>query len=328
MNTLLRDLGVLGVLIVVGLVWSVLGVVTRRRRRVETRATRQRDVREAGQAQVIPGLAEHAAALGWAGPSTDPPPDEATAEYIREMVRTFAGEASIYLHDTFSVGPTRYANVFTGEVDGRRLRFGNVYLNLTPNSPAYVGSGTDAASSFVVVDLPAALPPLVVALRRYPPFRVPFAKEWTVESEDFDRRFLVMALDRKYANDMVSPRVMETLMARDDWVFAVLMSHLVCVCRAPFTNVDEVTTRVEAVSRFAGLIPAFVEQDRGLSMPTLPDGTAFDPSDPTSIETMKAALTVMSPEDRAAFIAQIQRAGARFALGALGKDLPPGSPVE
>ena len=88
------------------------------------------------------------------------------------------------------------------------------------------------------------------------------------------------------------------------------------------------TARVGAVSRFAGLIPSFVERDRGLSMPALPEGSAFDPSDPASIETMRAAMVSMTPEERVAFMAQVQQAGARFVLGTFGKDVPGSKPRE
>lgn len=320
---MVRDLGILGALIIIGLLWSLFGLFTRRRHRLKTRAERQGVAREQTEAQPIPGLAAHASTMGWAGPSSDPPPDAGTAGYIREMARTFAGEASSLLHDNFSVGQTRYVNVFTGDVDGRPVRLGNTFTNLTPNSPDYVGAGTDIAASFVIVDLPAALPPLVVSLRRFPPYLVPLVKEWTLESDHFNRRFLVMALDRKYVSDMVNARLMQLLLTRDDWVFLVQMSRLVCVCMAPFASVEEVQERVAAVSSFAEFIPTFVVQDRSLAMPTLPDGTPFDPSDPASIEKLKTAFATMTPEQQRTFIAQTQAAGARFVLGAFGKDLPP-----
>ena len=322
MNSLVRDLGILAVLIAAGLLWSLYGVVTRRGHRKKTKAAQQLGAREQVEAEPIPGLAAHASAAGWAGPSSDPPADELVVDYVREMARTFAGEASTLLHDNFSVGKTRYVNVFTGEVDGRRVRFGNTFTNLQPNSPDYVGAGTDIPASFVLVELPAALPPLSVSLRRFPPYAPPLVKEWTLESEDFNRRFLVMALDRKYVSDLVTPRVMELLMTRDDWVFLIEMSRLVCVCSAPLTTLEQVTERVDAVSTFAALIPGFVAQDRGLAMPALPDGTVFDPSDPASVEKLKVAFTTMTPQEREAFLAQTQQAGARFALGAFGKDLP------
>jgi len=244
------------------------------------------------------------------------------ADYVREMARTFAGEASTLLHDNFSVGKTRYVNVFTGEVDGRLVRFGNTFTNLQPNSPDYVGAGTDTPASFVLVDLPAALPPLSVSLRRFPPYLRPLVKEWTLASEEFNRRFLVMALDRKYVSDVITPRAIELLMTRDDWVFLVEMSRLVCVCSAPLTTLEQVKERVDAVSTFAALIPGFVAQDRGLAMPALPDATVFDPGDPASVEKLKVAFTTMTPQEREAFLAQTQQAEARFALCAFGKDLP------
>ena len=323
MNALARDLGILGVLIVVGLIWSLYGVVTRRHQRRQTTAVTELVARDQAHAQPIPGLAAHAASMGWAGPSTEPPPDEVSADYVREMARTLAGEASVLMHDNFRVGEIRYVNVFQGKVDGLRARFGNTFTNFSPNSPDYVGAGSDKATSFVVLDLPAVLPPLVVSLRGFPPYLRPLVKEWTLESDDFNRRFLLMALDHKYVSDMVTPRLMELLMTRDDWVFLVEQSKLVCVCSSPFADVDEVVDRLSAVSRFATLIPGFVEEDRGLKMPALPDGTAFDPSDPASVDRLKAALATMTPEEQKAFVAKAQEAGARFVLGAFGKDLPP-----
>ncbi len=322
MNALVRDLGILALLIVVGLLWSLYGLVTRRHHRLETKAEHELEVREGEHSQPVPGLAEYARGAGWSGPGSEPPTDSA-ADFVREMVRTFAGEATILLHDNFRVGPTRWVNVFTGEVHGHRVRVGNAFVNLTPNVPSYVGAGTDIAASFVVVDLPAVLPPLSISLRGFPPYVLPLVKEWTLESDDFNRRFLVMALDRKYVSDMVTPRLMELLMARDDWVFSVDGSRLICVCRAPFATADDVTGRVTAVAAFAGLVPVFVTQDRGLAMPVLPDGTPFDPSDPASVEKLKVAMAGMSPADQRAFIAQMQQAGARFVLGAFGKDVPP-----
>ena len=38
---------------------------------------------------------------------------------------------------------------------------------------------------------------------------------------------------------------------------------------------------------------------------------------------MIAAVQAMTPEQRDAFIAQMQQSGARFVLGAFGKDVPP-----
>jgi hypothetical protein len=323
MNSLVRELGILAALIVAGLLWSAYGLVTRRRHRRETKVERQRVAQEHVEAQPIGGLAAHASSKGWVGPSADPPPDDGSAGYIREMARTFAGVASVLMRDEFSIGEIRYVNVFAGDIDGRHVRLGNTFTNITPSSPDYVGAGTEHPCSFVIVDLPAALPPLVVNLRSFPPYLSPLVKEWTLESEDFNRRFLVMALDRKYVSDVVTPRLMELLMARDDWAFLIEMSRLLCVCSTPFTSAGEVEERVGAVSRFAELIPTFVEHDRALAMPTLPDGTAFDPSNPASVEKVKAAFATMTPQEQKAFVAQTQKAGARFVLGAFGKDLPP-----
>ena len=136
------------------------------------------------------------------------------ADYVEETARTLAGEASV-LHDNQIVDGARYVNVWSGG----GLTLGNIVTNVRMVQTGTPAIGTDFQASFAVLTLPEVLPPLVVALRRYPPYLRAFVKEWTLESEDFNQRYLVMALDREYVSNMVTPRLMELLMTQNDWMF-------------------------------------------------------------------------------------------------------------
>jgi hypothetical protein len=67
-----------------------------------------------------------------------------------------------------------------------------------------------------------------------------------------------------------------------------------------------------------------VEQDKGIQLPTLPDGTQLDPRDPASRDKLEAALSAMPPEEREAYMDRMQAAGIRFVAGMLGKRIPEG----
>jgi len=81
--------------------------------------------------------------------------------------------------------------------------------------------------------------------------------------------------------------------------------------------------RVDALTAFADLIPHFVEQDRAAKLPTLPDGTTLDLTDPASLEKLKQAFMAMSPEQRVQAAAGFQEEALRFISGAFGKEMSP-----
>ncbi len=310
MNSLVRDLAIFFGLLLLGLVFNVYRLVT-------SRGRRRREVAEATAARQAlttpsPDLAQYAASQGWAGPATDPSLDGGTASYVEDMVRAMHGAPRGV--DVPVSGPL-YANVFTGQAGGHAFSIGNAWMGI---------AGKNQPGSFCVLHLGEMLPPLFVNLRRYrPPIRM-FLKDVPFESERFNRQFQVLALDREYATAVITERTMAILLERDDWVFYLEFLQLVCVSRTGLATAQDYAARLDAVVRFANLIPHFVHQDRGLQMPTLPDGTVLDPSDPASRDRFKAAFVAMPPEQRAAFVAQARVQGARFVAGMLGKDLPPG----
>jgi len=174
-----------------------------------------------------------------------------------------------------------------------------------------------------VLHLNEMLPPLFVNLRAYQPFVRFGMKEMAFESEDFNRRFQVMDLNREYAMDIVTERSMEILLERDDRGFFLELDRLVCLAKSARGSGKGYTARLDALTRFAALIPSFVEQDRAARMPALPDGTVLDPLDPGSRDKFKQALLAMSPAEREQFLTQARTEGARFLAGMFGKELPP-----
>jgi len=210
-----------------------------------------------------------------------------------------------------NVGATGYEDVYTGLSENHVWYLGNARI------------GGSLAASVCTVSVGDALPPLWIGPRDRTSSVPVLLKEVTLESEDFDRRFRVQALDRRYAFDMVSPRVMEIVMQRDDWTFFLAFSTLVCVCAEPFADLAAMQERLALVLGLVAMIPSFVEADRGAHLPTLPDGTVLDLTDPSAREAMEKAFAAMTPQEREQAVQQIQEQGLRFVAGMFGKDLPP-----
>lgn len=323
MHTFYRDMTILALAVVVGVIWSLYSLVTRRGRRMRERRQREADAERAqrrGERQEpIPELAEYAAAHGWTGPSADLGSDEMTGEYVETMLRNLSGNPrSAEISADVGVEGPEWSNLYSGTSNGRAFVVGNVWMGFRD---AATRSHIDG--SLCVLHLNEALPPLLVNLRGCRPFLRLGMKEMTFESEDFNRRFQVVALNREYTMDLITERVMALLMERDDWVFFLELDRMICLARSPLRSPEDYAARVDALGRFAALIPAFVEQDRAMQMPTLPDGTVIDPTDEASMAKVERAVSAMSPEERRRFVSQAQVAGARFIAGMFGKDLPP-----
>ncbi len=330
MGTMVRDLGILFLLIVVGGLWTLYGAVTRRGKRQQTHQYDKARARQAALAQPLPGLDAYAAAHGWSGPGTDPQLDEFTGNYVHQMIRHLwhVEEPSATERQTVAVvHDNSYADVVTGGTAPRTWVVANAWIPVGAGEAMAVGT-RNLTVAVCVMDLGQTLPPLFVTPRKERPFMKVFLKEVTLESEDFDRAYRVQALDRKYAMDVMSPRAMELVMSRDDWTFSLEMTKVVCVRRGALQSVDDVQALVDAVTRLVELIPSFVSTDRAMQLPTLPDGTTLDPTDPTSRARFEEAVRAMPPEQQQQAVAQMQAAGMRFLAGMFGKELPPGAAEE
>ena len=204
--------------------------------------------------------------------------------------------------------------------------FEDVYTGLSENHVWYLGNacvGGTPDASVCTVSLGEALPPLWIGPRDRTSSVPVLLKEVTLESEDFDRRFRVQALDREYASDIVSPRVMEMVMQRDDWTFFLAFSTPGLRLRGavPGRRRHAGAPRPGAAPGRDG--PVVRDDDRGAHLPTLPDGTVLDLTDPSSRAAVEAALAAMTPQEREDAVQQVQEQGLRFVAGMFGKDLPP-----
>jgi hypothetical protein len=315
MNTVVRDVVIFVVVLIALSAFSLARSTRRRRGSGPTDSANPADGASSvdGGGPAVGGLAEYAAAQGWTGPSTDLSSEQMARDYVERMLRNLfgAGDGS----ETTVSGPA-YRDLYSGQRAGRRFVVGNAEMG---------AAGTEHTGSVCVLHLEEALPPLFVNLRKRRPYVRMLLKEMTFESEAFNDRFSVLALDREYASDVITEQTMAILMERDDWVFALEFDRLVCLAGSGLGTGQEYADRLDAVTRFADLIPHFVDQDKGLQMPTLPDGTVLDPADPESRKRFEDALMAMSPEQREQAIAQFQGEGAKFLVGMLGSRLPPGA---
>jgi len=319
-DTLLRDFGIVAVLLVALVVWNVVRATrAREQRRRQAQEAVQEPARTPAAAsppsspsgQPAPSSAgsDGDVPSGWTGPGTQAPAGQMVAEYVH---RTTCHLWRVDPNGTEDrpVGDTRYEHVFTGSTERHTW-----YV-----ADALTGRLTASVCTVAVGD---PLPPLWIGPRDRTSSVPLLLKEVSLESEDFDRRFRVQALDRKYAFDMVSPRVMEVVMQRDDWTFFLAFSTLVCVCREPFAGVAAMQQRLALVLGLVDMIPSFVEADRSIQLPTLPDGTPLDLTDPSAREAMEKAFEAMTPEQRAHALQQVQEQGLRFVAGMFGKEIPP-----
>jgi hypothetical protein len=310
MGTLGRDFGIVLVLLVALVVWNVVRAArTREQRRHEAARTTP-----APPAAAAADAAGGTAPSGWTGPGTQPPTGQMVADYVHRTT-CHLWRVDPTGTDGHSVGATTYQDVWTGTTDDHAWYLAN----------AITGRLTASVCTVAVGD---PLPPLWVGPRDRTSSVPIVLKEVTLESEDFDRRYRVQALDRKYAFDMVSPRVMEIVMQRDDWTFFLAFSTLVCVCRERFADVAAMQERLALVLHLVEMVPSFVEDDRAIHLPTLPDGTpldltALDSSDPATRQALEKAFESMTPEQREQTLQQVQEQGLRFVMGMFGKDVPP-----
>lgn len=82
------------------------------------------------------------------------------------------------------------------------------------------------------------------------------------ESEEFSKRFHVSAEDRKFAYDLIHPKMMEYLMASPaaDWQ---LGGRVAMITRSRRYKADELLGLMSLIEGFIERIPHYVRQDRG-----------------------------------------------------------------
>ena len=82
------------------------------------------------------------------------------------------------------------------------------------------------------------------------------------ESEDFSRKYHVTSADRRFAYDLIHPRMMEYLMAAHpvDWQ---LGGNTILTVRPSRYRSDELLEAMRLIEGFVERIPHYVRQDRG-----------------------------------------------------------------
>ena len=185
----------------------------------------------------------------------------------------------------------RATNVLLGAFAGRQLAaFDYSYKERTTDSK---GGSSETTYRFAVcaLALPAALPYLEVG-----PESV-FARlgnvigvhDIEIESEDFNRKFTVHSEDRKFASDVLSPRLAQTLLSLPPYHWRTDGASLVSWSRG--TLQPKVFQQwFSAMSGVIDSIPEFVWHDHGVSAPTVAASPTPAPIEPAAQATVPAPV--------------------------------------
>jgi hypothetical protein len=171
--------------------------------------------------------------------------------------------------DPFRTGDHRRArNVITGERDGRQIvAFDYSYQTHSTDSQGRRQTQTHRFG-VCAVSLAGTLPSLQVTSEGI------FAKighalgfdDIEFESEDFNRKFRVTSDDRKFAYDVVHPRMMEYLLGAGSVAWRLEADTIYCWDGGRHKPA-EVAARLEFLDGIGDRIPDFVWSDRGILPP-------------------------------------------------------------
>lgn len=164
----------------------------------------------------------------------------------------------------FGQGHGRHAdNVLTGQYDGRGfVAFDYVYHTTETSTDSNGHTSTHEEShrfGVVALDVGASFPPLQVSPEGM------FGRligrltnrDIELESEDFNRAFTVTCPDRKFASDVLHPRMMEYLLAHRESDFRFEGSWLLSV-ETGQSRIEEVEPRLRVIDGVLDNVPEFV----------------------------------------------------------------------
>ncbi|MEZ5094176.1 DUF3137 domain-containing protein [Nocardioides sp.] len=173
----------------------------------------------------------------------------------------------------FGLGHNRQAkNILTGRYDDRPfVAFDYVYYTTETRTDSEGHTHTEEQShsySIVAVDLGAAFPELEVTPEGFFSRMIGRLtdRDIELESEDFNRAFTVTCPDRKFAFDVLHPRMMEYLLGHTDEAFRFAGGHLL-VAAAGQAGLPEIDAALAFVDGIADRIPEFVWRAVGLPAP-------------------------------------------------------------
>ncbi|MDO8122375.1 hypothetical protein Q6346_13755 [Isoptericola sp. b490] len=169
--------------------------------------------------------------------------------------------------EPFGTGHSRRAtNVLRGEYDGRGFVAFDYVYSTTESSTDAQGRTTSREQSHpftvIAVDTGFVLPSLHVTPETFFARTVGrlVIRDIQFESEEFNRAFTLQCPDRKFAFDVLHPRMMEFLLAHRDAAFRFDRGHVLAVRegRASVAQIDDSLALVDAV---LDRIPEFVWRD-------------------------------------------------------------------
>lgn len=174
-------------------------------------------------------------------------------------------------------GVRRYSeNLFAGFYKGTEFRcFDYVYITETRDSKGH-RHRTSHYVGVAVANLGEAYPKLTMVPENFG------HKLWDTlggddidfESEEFSRRFWVKCDDRKFAYDVVNPRIMELLMA-PGWNHWEINGALLVAWNPGRMAIAEVEPALDRIVTFIGLIPGFVRSSRTANPQAVPAGSTW-----------------------------------------------------
>ncbi len=188
------------------------------------------------------------------------------------------------------VGNTIFRDSYRTAVDGRSVTVSNGWTNIQ-TEVRYAPDNWHGVS-VCAAELPSLLP-----LARVSPRATGAALGLSPDptgNAEFDQRFVVSATPDG-APQVLTPPVQQLIMARDDWFFWAERYFFGCISPGPFTSVDEVRARIDALLGVIAAIPTAVLPDH---VDHSEDDLIARISRLTSLEEAMAFLHQLTPADR------------------------------
>jgi len=228
--------------------------------------------------------------------------DQSAASFAHDMVKKLHGVPSSVDFTPVGGGPNRYADSFSGQVDGRDFVFGNVSFTVSHVH----GGERPVAGAFCSVKLGFLLPLVLINPRSCEAHMRAMTTRVKVGREDFDKRFEVRSGHVDYAVALLSA-IADEILRRDDWSFFLEFRELISLAAAPFSTVDEITDRLAVMSRLVSMIPARVRSAYEVKVPRLqPGAQELSPEDQ---QRARQIIDAMPADERRALIARMRSEG-------------------
>jgi hypothetical protein len=250
----------------------------------------------------VAGLSEYARSAGWAAPLA-PPLDQSALGFAHDMLMklhgvSWQGDPNIEPGG----GPNRYADTFTGEVDGRKFVVSNVSFTWS----FFHGGEHPVAGALCGMTLGFLLPLVFVSPRHREPHMRAMTKPVRLGRADFDDRFEVRSGHEEYAVALIGPMADE-MMLRDDWAFVLEFGSLISLAAVPFESVDEVKERLRVMSTLVSLIPDSVRRTYEVKVM----GQEAEPVElsPEDQQRARQLMQAMPEDQRRALMARMRSEG-------------------